>query len=176
MAGVLSLVFLGVVFTNLFWVILSSLSCWVNRARTVCVVGVASLDLFASAGLLRTGVALWRWRVRILRRGYLPLPARSSGKLEYACVMAGMLLFLSSNAVFPIERNAPGSGVVQVGDAMADLDPVRRLQKIVPAFFLIAPEVVLPLVHAVAAAISYRNPAAVLEVVAQRLERRSAMH
>ena len=39
-----------------------------------------------------------------------------------------------------------------------------------------APDIIYALIHAVAATISYRNPAAVLELVARRLERHSAVH
>ena len=59
------------------------------------------------------------------------------------------------------------------GDAIYNTD--LQLMRL-PATFVLAPDIIYALIHAVAATISYRNPAAVLELVARRLERHSAVH
>ena len=89
--------------------------------------------------------------------------------------MAGMNFYFYLNSFRVVEQNAPG--VEEIEDHVARFGGLRTwLLMRLPATFVLAPDVIYALIHAVAATISYRNPAAVLELVARRLERHSAVH
>ena len=146
-----------------------------NTSRPLCVAGIAFLDIFFAAGFYYMAFILMRWRWRILKKGFLPLPGSPSGKLEFAVFMAGMNFYFYLNSFRDVVQNGPG--VEEIEDHVARFGGLRTwLLMRLPATFVLAPDVIYALIHAVAATISYRNPAAVLELVARRLERHSAVH